>query len=286
MRTSKQPLASKKLAAKPSVRRRRRHRNRRRQRRREGFVREVAASLIPELLSPQDAIDLFCGSLTSARYALKRIRRSQLANCAPPWRSEKIPYEHIPTVLRPVPQLSCLNRSLTFPPIVPKKISVHEISVAEVLPIVRARGKTEPPHQLLDVFAVGTGLSWELSAQILLARHVIAAPFTARQIAAVKSARLFWDQYSQGRNRFASLAASGQVPRFCGDWAYFDHAELETLLPGILVPKRLQRWDYFTNYGVHGTEFGLDVYAAPGCAPLFQHQFIDRFNPLSFGSAG
>jgi hypothetical protein len=247
---------------------------------------EVAASLRPELLSPQEAIDLLGGSLTAARYALKRVRRSQLANCTRPRRSEKIPCAHIPTAVRPVAQLSRLNRSLTFPPIVPKEISVHEISVAEVLPIVRARCKTELPHKLLDVFAVGTGLSWEISAKILLAHHVIVAPFTGRQIAAIKSARLFWDQYSQGRTRFASLTASGYRPQFSGDWAYFDHSDLERLLPGILVPTRLQRHDYLTNYGFHGAEFSLDVYSAAKFAPLFQHQFIDRFNPLIFCTAG
>lgn len=285
MREMKQQSASKSPAAKRSIRRRHRHRDRRRQRRREGFVREVAASLTPELLSPEDAIELFCGRLTAARYALKRVRRSQLADSLPRRLAEGVPCAPIPSaVLRPAPQLSRLNRSATFPPIVPKKITVDAVSAAEVLAIVRARFNTEPSHQLLDVFAVGTGLSWELSAEILWAHQLVGAPLTARQIAAVRSARLFWDQYSSGRTRFASLAAASHVPRFCGDWAYFDHADLESLLPGIVVPKRLKRYDYLTNYGLHASGFSLDVYAAPTVVPLFQHEFLDRFNPLSFGS--
>jgi hypothetical protein len=246
-------------------------------------VREVAASVIPELLSPEDAIDLLCGRVTAARYALKRIRRSQVANSSPPRRVEGVPCARLPAAVRPVPQLSRLNRSATFPPIVPKKITVNAVRAKEVLAILSARCETEPPHQLLDLFVGGTGLSWELSAEILWAHQLVAAPLKARQIAAVKSARIFWDRYSQGRTRFASLAASGHVPQFRGDWAYFDHTDLEILLPGIVIPKRLKRSDYITNYGLHAAGFSLDVYAASTVASLFQHQFPDRFNPLHFG---
>jgi hypothetical protein len=286
MRRMKQASVDKGRGAEQSVRRRHRHRDRRRQRRREGFLREVAASVTPELLSPEDAVDLVCGSVTAARYALKRVRRSQLANSSPPQPAADVSCAHIPSAVRPASQLSRLNRSATFPSIVPKKITLDAVSAAEVLAFLSAQCKIEPPHQLLDLFAVGTGLSWELSAEILFAHQLIAAQLTARQIVAVKNARLFWDQYSQGRTRFGSLAASGHVQRFCGDWAYFGHTEFANLLPGIVVPTRLKRYDYLTNYGLHATGFSLDVYDAPTMAPLFQHPFLERFNPLSFGSAG
>jgi hypothetical protein len=271
--------------AERAIRRRHRHRDRRRQRRREGFLREVVESISPGVLSPDDAMNLFCGGLTAARCALKRLRRIQPANFPSSPFAKGVPKPDLSSAVRPVPRLSRLNRSSIFPSIVKESVTIDFVRASDVLALVRARCKTEPPHRLLDVFAVSTGLSWELCAEILLAHQLIPAPITQHQIAVVKSARLFWVQYSHGRTRFASLAASSHVPQFRGDWAYFDHSDLEILLPGIVIPTRLKRYDYLTNYGLYATGFSLDVYAASTGSPLFQHQFPFRFNPLHFGLA-
>ena len=68
----------------------------------------------------------------------------------------------------------------------------------------------------------------------------------------------------------------GQVREFQGDWAYFEDTQLESLLPGIIVPSRLKREHYLANYLVESDCSSLDVYAGSNLDPLFSAPVSSR----------
>ena len=69
-----------------------------------------------------------------------------------------------------------------------------------------------------------------------------------------------------------------------GEWAWFDERDLALLLPGVIVPTRLKRHEYLTNWISTPRAVSLDVYAGADCEALFQHPFPPEFNPLIFGA--
>jgi hypothetical protein len=140
-----------------------------------------------------------------------------------------------------------------------------------------------PPHRLLDGLATASGFSWETCAQILFNQRLISTSIDLHDLAATRDARSFWNQYGQGRACYFNLIMLGQVREFEGDWAYFEDTQLESLLPGIIVPSRLKREHYLANYVMESDCSSLDVYAGSNLDPLFQHRFLQEFNPLFFG---
>jgi hypothetical protein len=231
---------------------RRRHAERRRLHRRRKFVVEAASLIDPELLSGEEAIALFCGSFAEGRRVLKIIRRRQAA-----MRQEQVTtspsseQDCLPVAPRPIRVLSRLNRSVVFPALVPKERQSGELSIFRILANLRESCRHWPAHRLLDALATASGLSWE--------------------------------HYEKARMRYRALQGKEDCPRFRGDWGYFESAQLESLLPGIIIPARLRRDDYLTNYVVRPDCDVLDVYAGSTRSPLFQHRFLNQFNPLFFG---
>ncbi len=262
-----------------------RHAERRRTRRRKKFLAKALVSVAPEIFSPEEATDLLFGSLASAKRALRCAERRQVVApadelCAPP--SVQNP-QNVPAAPRPLRVLSRLNRSSIFPPLVPDEIEVDALSVNEILATMQLKYQDTPAHRLLDAFATASGLSWEVCAQILLSRRLITKPIDSHDLVATRSAREFRNRYGQGRARYVVLLAAKGIREFQGDWAYFDDQEFQALLPGIIVPTKLKRDHYFTNLVSNGTHSSIDVYAVPTRSPLFQHPFLDDFNPLFFG---
>lgn len=260
----------------------------RRIRRRQRFVEQAFAIVAPEFFLPYEAIEILFGPLPVAKRALRRAARRQ---------SVIAPSEHLlpraiqnrpefPQAPRPVRVLSRLNRSGIFPPLVPSEIHLKALSVHELLTTLRLRYRESAPHHLLDALATASGLLWENCAEILLGHQLITNPIDPIEIAAARDARSFWIQYEQGRARYSALVTANQIPEFVGDWAHFEDTELVRLLPGMIIPTRLKREHYLTNWLAGANHFTLDVYGASTFAPLFQHQFPDRLNPLRFGKCG
>src|SRR5205814_1700074 len=140
-----------------------------------------------------------------------------------------------------------------------------------------------PLHHLLDALATASGFSLESCAQILFIHKLVSAPIDFDDLAAIRAARSFWNQFAEGRGRYSALVIAKQVTEFQGDWAYFEDTQLESLLSGIIIPTRLKRDHYLTNHVVESSYSSLDVYAGSNLAPLFQHRFLQEFNPLFFG---
>ena len=186
-------------------------------------------------------------------------------------------------VAQPNRNLSRLNRSHVFPSLVAPVTVIQESSVSRIVEILRWAVPSMPAHRLLDTLATASGFSRENSAEILLESRLISAAIAPDVISATREARDFWRAYSAGRERFANLVANGAVANFSGDWASFEHSEIEALLPGIFVPARLRRYDYLTNAIYVAGEFCLDVHAGLDARPLFRHPFPNAFSPLHYG---
>jgi hypothetical protein len=264
---------------------RKRHAERRRVRRRQEFLTKVGPTLVPENFSPKEATDFLFGSLAQAKRVARRAERRQTVasaeGCSLPG---PIQYsENLPSAPRPARVLSRLNRSSIFPPLAADEIAIEALKINEILAALQSKHQNAPAHQLLDAFATASGLSWDLCAEILLSRKLIAGPIDAHDLVVTQSARQFRTGYNEGRRRYATLITAGEIPQRQGDWAYFEDCEFEALLPGIIVPTKLKREHYLTNLISAPDGLSVDVYTAPELRGLFRHPFFEDFNPLFFG---
>jgi hypothetical protein len=264
---------------------RKRHAERRRIRRRREFLAKACRTVAAGFFSPEEATDFLFGPLVDARRALRRAERRQaVASAEDRWLPPATQNAgDLPSAPRPRRLLSRLNRSSIFPPLVPDAVEIEALSVHDIVATLQSsyQGATDP--QLLDALATASGLSWALCAEILFNRKLITMPIDGDDLVAIRRAREFHNCYGRGRARYAVLVGAGEIQEFQGDWAYFDHGQFQDLLPGMTVPTRLKRHHYFTNRVANGNYSSVDVYVAPTRLPLFQHQFLNDFNPLFFG---
>ena len=261
-----------------------RHAEQRRILRRKNCFDRAISTVAPEVFLTEEVGDLFLGTLVEAKRAWRRAERRQaMTSRAPHARSAEPPSDHPLTLPRPVRILSRLNRSAVFPPLVPAKTVIQESSVSGIMEILRWAAPSMPAHRMLDALATASGFSWKDTASILAASGIIQAPIPTAVVEAVQQARNFWSEYSAGRERFSNLVANGAISNWQGDWASFEHNDLERALPGIVVPTRLRRHDYVTNAIWDARQFSVDVHAGLDGRPLFRHPFPDAFNPLYYG---
>jgi len=265
---------------------RRRRLRRRRFQRRKKFLKERFSSVAPEFLSPRDARDLLVGSAAAARRAINRINRGRFTGnfINRPDSTKWQPNPTISKIARPGRTLSRLNRSTTFPPIVPREVNLKFFSAAEIIADLKRRNQDKklPSHVLLDALAKASGLSFDCAAQLLVFSQLIEQAISQNDIQVVWSGRQFWKRFCQGQSRYHALSQAEAVPHLSGNWAYLDADELENLLPGIIVPTRLKRRDYLANYICDGGDYSLDIYSRAALRPLLRHPFPVRFNPPVF----
>jgi hypothetical protein len=222
--------------------------------------------------------------LTEAKRACRRAQRRQVMTCRQlPEPSDASESKDRLVLPRPTRVLSRLNRSGIFPSLVPAVPVVQEPSVNRIVEILRWAAASIPPYRLLDALATASGFSWQNSAAILVGSRIIPAPIAPDVIAATRDARNFWQRYCDGRERFSNLVANGAMTNLAGNWASFEHGQLERLLPGVIVPTRLRRHDYLTNAIWGDNELSLDLHAGLNAQPLFRHPFPDAFSPLHYG---
>ncbi len=251
--------------------------------RRQNVVLRAIETVCPEVFSSKEVLRLLFGTLQQAERALRRAQdRQRVISADERFARDSVIQDgpELPALPRPRQFLSYLNRSRVFPPLVPAKIETGCDSIAEVLTILR---RDFPSHILLDALATRSGLSWPCCAEILMANGLIVSPIEPEDVQAIRDARLFWTLYYRGRARYSCLVRAAVMEPFSGMWGYFEYAQLERLLPGVIIPTKLKRHDYFTNYVSTGDDFSLDVYARSNMSPLFQHRFLNKFNPLFFG---
>ena len=260
----------------------------RRLRWRQRFIERALTDVEPENYSSEEALALLAGSFDDAKRAYKKAKKRQLVTVSTS-ESKTVPSAApaaISTIPRPRRALNQPHRSSVFPPLVPKKLFIESPSVRQILCALNHHdARACLPRHFLDVLATGSGMSWENCAEILFGSKLVTEPIDLGEIAATRAARTFWDLYEQGRARYSLFTANTHSAKRVGDWAHFDHSELEKLLPGILVPTRLTRHDYLTNYVAESPDPALDVYSVVDQSPLFRHRFLQRCNnPLIFKS--
>jgi hypothetical protein len=189
------------------------------------------------------------------------------------------------SVTRPTRVLSRANRSTVFPPLLSEAMQVEAVSASDILDVLRRDHSKTPPHRLLDALAFSSGLSWQTSAELLFAAELVQKKIDTDDVATTRCARTFWILYAIGREHYSRLTAEGVVPRLRGNWAWFSAQDFAALLPSAVIPRKLKRHQYLTNWVDDRGRFFLDVHDGSAAAPLFQHPFPNEFNPLVFGKS-
>ena len=247
--------------------------------RRRVLLRNAFGSSGLEPFSSAELFQLMFGSSRAARLTLTRSRcRSGVRAFA-----KKSRIHQPPSLPRPNRVLSRLNRSSVFPPLVSNDDLIQEVAIGKILAAVQHHRTIHSPHRLLDQLAVASGFPLATCADLLYATRLVDQKIDNHEVEATRQARLFWNRFRHGRARYARLLVKGQIPQLAGDWALFENSDFEQLLPGIVIPTRLQRHEYLTSWVREGDSFSLDVYAGLDGAPLFRHPFPEQFNPLFFG---
>jgi hypothetical protein len=247
--------------------------------RRRLLLRSAFGSLGLELFSSEQLFQLMFGSSRAARLTLTRSRRRNGMRSF----AKKTRIDGRPGLPRPNRVLSRLNRSSVFPPLVSNHDLIQEVAIGKILAALHRHRTIHPPHHLLDQLAVASRFPWKTCADLLYSTRTVDQKIDNHELEATGQARSFWNRFQHGRARYAHLVANGQIPRLMGDLSFFEASEFQCLLPGIVIPTRLRRHEYLTNWVRDGDSFSLDVYAGLDGAPLFRHPFEEQFNPLVFG---
>ena len=77
-------------------------------------------------------------------------------------------------------------------------------------------------------------------------------PYTEEEILSFEQAVAFKGHFEGGRQAYAVVVEQDGVAIARGDWAFFEHENLQNLLPGLNIPERLCRREYLVN--LHTTE--------------------------------
>jgi hypothetical protein len=252
---------------------------------REIFLSEVAATIPPDFLAPSDALHVLFSNVDVCRRVLREVhRRAWVSGLLSP--SPVLLKSNLPPPSPPVSILSRLNRSRVFPDLVPAHLELDCIgpSLVELLDVVRKeKAKGAAPHELLDLLASRSHLSWPAAAELLHANSIIGVPMDEVDIQAVRQARVFWLHYFDGQTNYVAAVQLGQLPRWTGgNWALLTRGQFHSLLPGVVVPYAYDRTEFVTRYVNSGRLSSLHVYSTPGL-PLFVHPFPREFNPLYYG---
>ena len=249
------------------------------------FLIKLANEVSPELLTEEESLKVLAGRVETLKRILINVRRRMLltGGASEPRLSSPSAVGTKPAPSRPVPVLSYLNRSKVYPPLLPPEYGISEVSFSKTLEQVEQRkAQDTPPHQLLDELVTASRLTWKTGADLLFNHHVIDRPIADKEIELVRRTRRFWTLYNDGRARYRTRVQLSEINSWSGDWAVFERAQLEQLLPDIILPDHFERREFLTRYIVLEKEACLDVHARNG-KPLFKHPFPSKFDPLTFG---
>lgn len=83
---------------------------------------------------------------------------------------------------------------------------------------------------------------WKEAADLELRLGLIASPLEPEVIAETARAREFWSMWSAGFHHYQTAKKAGLLPQFeDSNWTCFDHSGLMELLPGVKLPRSVQR---------------------------------------------
>lgn len=231
-----------------------------------------ATSALTEAITPEEGLELLTAHLHRARSIAARLQRST-RTARKPIGSGRLSLASLP-VPRPGRVLLEQNRGRIFPQLLNAEPAHRPgTPVQEALAALGRVRWDMSPHAALDLFVGSSGLPWEVAAGLLHRRGLIPAAFSAPDINAIRDARAFWDGYCDGRAAFQAGVAAGDFTALAGDWAFFEAAQLSTLLLGFCLPRALQRDCYLTCLQRDPSGLCLDIHAAPSGLALLRHPF-------------
>jgi hypothetical protein len=161
------------------------------------------------------------------------------------------------------------------------------LTLPAAIQVVRdAKDRGTFPSHLLDQLMHFAGISFDVAAVLLLKERLIAESMTSLEIAAVREARSFWNQYAEGQLLYAAAVRLGQIAQVDGEFALFEMHQISDLLPWIQIPKRFRRQDYAVNLmrDHQGRVTGLDIYSLalrPLCRCLLRPSAIPANLPAA-----
>jgi hypothetical protein len=206
------------------------------------------------------------GALTTARI-LEEAESSPGARPALRLVGFHIPVEIHRPIRRSIPQqIMCLNTYVV-------KIIFYRHG-----PEIRPVRVQERPHFCSprgESLTRATGMSWEHCAELLYHNRIIPRRLSEEEIFAVRRAADFWDRLAVAQKLYGAIVRIGELPRFRGRFGYFGKDALKELLPGISIPKHLERNEYLTRLipaDRQGKGLCFDVHSVKG-QPLFRHPF-------------
>ena len=245
--------------------------------RRENLLRELslqggADAVAVDSLASLECLQLLCGDLRAARWVARRLKIGILSGTNKVGKAgPERPVVSL-TVPRPDRMVKESNRANVFPrllrgaPPPTPGLSIQD-GLAAARGLVCAGCQS---HWLVDFIARSTGLEYEVTARILFRHALIPVPFSPAETQAIQRARQFWNLYDQGRFAYGRLVAAGVVAPVAGNWAWFDAAGLQELLPGLHVPLLFTRPHYLTNLYNDSGDLSLDIHSLAGL-PMFKH---------------
>ncbi|MEI6561594.1 MAG: hypothetical protein WCO68_05855 [Verrucomicrobiota bacterium] len=223
--------------------------DKRRDRLTQGLMKFFGISSFFSLLTPKEAFELAYGHGNLAKIVGKRLARRAIATKD----SSNVPHMHAEAILLSPPRriLMLADWGAINPDLLPEQIPDKEYDdeatiQATTLKIANTAAANPEAfrHLLLDVLAQLKGLSYELSAAVLLNNRLISRPFSSDEINAVRQTRVFWSKFSYGRRVYCAELILQNIPIVKGDVAIFDANDLANFLPGIHIPVDLRRQDY------------------------------------------
>lgn len=226
---------------------------------------QYAVLLAAGELNPEDVFELHYGDLRGSKNLVRKV-----------WRETELMYEGTPTlplvddselkdVGRPKRRLDKANAGLlpagfSAPPL---PLPVGHCSQSERLEMLNAPALRSYCRYRVLEFAQKL-LHFDLPTTALVAgKSLNGGPYTGEEIARFEHALAFDSHFEGGRQAYAVVVAQDGLPIARGDWAFFEHDDLQNLLPELHVPDRLRRNEYLVN--LHGGEFGgpegLDIHS-------------------------
>jgi hypothetical protein len=241
------------------------------------LLRAAAEEFPDEIFSPEEAFRILFGRCETVRRIFNSVRDRLRLTEGGTWASlppAQLPCNDPPPP-RPVHSLSRLNRSRVYPPLVSEQIESEEASVTKIVERIgrAALALGQTPCRQLDQLATASQMPIECCAELLVTCGIVKELFDADEIRATRDARSFWILYAEGRAVRGAKIAEKNLPRWHGDFAFFNRAGLEALLPGITLPDHFQRLEFLTNYVIQANGACLDLYKAAG-RPLVRHPFV------------
>ena len=241
------------------------------------FLRDVGAKVAADSFLPEEVWVVMFGPSNDARKAARKAYLRSLPLRFSLQQAQVLRGSSV-TKARPASSLSRLNCSRIFPPLLLPEADLATSRISELCPMIeRLHHSGVAWPRLLDALVASSGISWATAAAVLT--KMLQIRISEADVQVVSKVRNFWRRYGEGRVRLLGLQEVGEVPAYAGDWAHFDHAQLELLVPGIILPDHCRRAEYLINYIAERGQEALDLYTLTG-QPLCRHPFRKEANPF------